>query len=149
MVDAERKCWLPGMPALGLGGQCALLAGVTVTAGAIIAGVAYGVAGSQGVWATMVAAVLCLVGSELALMLTRLGQQPTPGAALTGMLLGMICRLGIPLFGSLAIRLTAPSLFAAGALYYLIALYLVTLAAEVALELCNVTLPKYRARRPS
>jgi hypothetical protein len=147
MVDAKPTCWLPGLPLAGLARQCALLAGVTLAAGAIVGAIAYGAVGRDGIAAAAVAGLLCLAGAESALMFTQLGRQHTSRGALTGMLLGMCCRFGIPLLGSLAIRLAAPRLFAAGALYCLIALYLVTLTVEIGLELCNVSLPRYRGGR--
>lgn len=147
MADAKRGCWIPGVPELGLGGQCAVLAGVTALATIGVAITAGMIAGPQGVRGAVLAGLLCLGSSELALALTQLGRKGDPGGALTGMLLGMICRLGMPLAGSLAIRLWAPELMAAGALQSLIVLYLVTLAVEVSLELCNISLPRYRAKR--
>lgn len=144
LVDAKRTCWLPGFPALGLAGQCALLAAITLLVGSIAAVIAYRQVGIDGVWGAVVAGVLCLTGSELALMFTR---RPSTDNGLTGMLLGMMCRLGVPLVGSLLIRFGSPRLFEAGALYCLIALYLVTLTVEVGFELCNASLSRSAAGR--
>lgn len=127
---------MPGFARLGLPGQCALLAAVTLAVYLVAAPIGYSLKGADGCLAAAVAAGLTLFGTETALVATRRARGPS--AALRGMLVGMMLRLGVPLFGSLAIKIRGGAALEGGALYYLIVFYLVTLAIEIALEVCRI-----------
>jgi len=133
---SSHVCWSQSVARLGVAGQCALLAAVALATYAMVSPVAYHLYGLPGCLAAAVGALLPLLGSELAIVAYRLGDAPS--APLRGMLLGMMLRLGVPLAGSLAIRLRGGPIFEAGALYYLILFYLVMLAAEVGFEVGQI-----------
>jgi hypothetical protein len=111
------------------------LALVTVAIYLVVTSVAYAISGRQGCIAASVAALLCLAGAELALLVMHLGRRRSVRAALIAMLGAMGLRLAIPLSGSVIIRLAKGPLLEAGALYYLIVFYVVTLAIEIPLEM--------------
>ena len=88
--------------------------------------------GRAGVWAALTAAGLCVAGSVLGLIVVTLlqsswmrGQQ-----AFAGVLAAMLPRMFVPLAGAVALRLNGGPLYEAGALYFVIGFYLLTLAAE-------------------
>lgn len=83
--------------------------------------------GRAGVWAALTAAGLCVAGSVLGLVVVTLlrGQQ-----AFAGVLAAMLPRMFVPLAGAVALRLNGGPLYEAGALYFVIGFYLLTLAAE-------------------
>jgi len=83
--------------------------------------------GGAGVWAALAAAGLCVAGSVLGLVVVTLlrGQQ-----AFAGVLAAMLPRMFVPLAGAVALRLNGGPLYEAGALYFVIGFYLLTLAAE-------------------
>ena len=83
--------------------------------------------GRAGVWAALAAAGLCVAGSVLGLVVVPLlrGQQ-----AFAGVLAAMLPRMFVPLAGAVALRLNGGPLYEAGALYFVIGFYLLTLAAE-------------------
>jgi hypothetical protein len=83
--------------------------------------------GRDGLWAALIAAGLCVAGSVLGLVVVTLirGQQ-----AFAGVLAAMLPRMFVPLAGAVALRLNGGPLYEAGALYFVIGFYLLTLAAE-------------------
>ena len=83
--------------------------------------------GRDGVWAALTAAGLCVAGAVLGLIVVTLlrGQQ-----AFAGVLAAMLPRMFVPLTGAVALRLNGGPLYEAGALYFVIGFYLLTLAAE-------------------
>jgi hypothetical protein len=83
--------------------------------------------GRAGVWAALTAAGLCVAGSVLGLVVVTLlrGQQ-----AFAGVLAAMLPRMFVPLAGAVALRLSGGPLYEAGALYFVVGFYLLTLAAE-------------------
>jgi hypothetical protein len=140
-ADSGRRSYLATIARWGLAGQCAALAGVTLAAYVVAATIGYAHSGGSGCLAAAVAAGLTLIGAESALLATRLSSPATGYAgakALKGMLFGMMLRLGFPLAGSLVIRLHGDELLRAGALYYLVVFYLITLATEIGFEVGGV-----------
>ncbi len=89
--------------------------------------------GPAGIWAAAAAALLCLAGAGLALVVSHALREPNH--ALYGMLLGMAARMGIPLGFGLVCHLQGGALAEAGLLYYLLVFYPVTLGVETALSL--------------
>lgn len=99
----------------------------------LVAPVAGLLSGWAGLAAAAAAAVFCLTGATLALVVSHLFRQPP--RALAGMLLGMAARMGIPLGFGLACDLHGGALAQGGLLYYLLVFYPVTLGLETALSL--------------
>jgi len=95
--------------------------------------VAVCIGGGVALAAAAVAAVFCLAGASIALLVSHLLRGPK--RALAALLAGMAARMGIPLAFGLAIHLQGGPLAEAGLLYYLLVFYPVTLAAETALSL--------------
>ena len=89
--------------------------------------------GWEGLAAAAAAAVFCLAGATIALVVSHLFRRPKQ--VLAGMLLGMAARMGIPLGFGLACHLHAGALAQAGLLYYLLVFYPVTLGIETVLSL--------------
>ena len=100
---------------------------------ALVAPVAGYWGGSAGLWAAATAAVLCLAGAGLALVISRALHKPKH--ALYAMLLGMAARMGVPLAFGLACHLRGGVLAEAGLLYYLLVFYPFTLGVETLLSL--------------
>ena len=100
---------------------------------AMVAPVAGFCSGSAGLWAAAAAAVLCLAGAGLALVLSHALREPK--RALYGMLLSMAARMGVPLAVGLPCHLHGGVLAQGGLLYYLLVFYLVTLGVETLLSL--------------
>lgn len=87
--------------------------------------------GANAVYASLVAALLCVAAGELALMIGE--WLSSPDKALVALGASMAIRMGLPLFGGLLIHLQAGSLARAGLIYYLAGFYLLTLAVETLL----------------
>ncbi len=87
--------------------------------------------GANAVYASLVAALLCLAAGELALLVSE--WLSGPDKALIALGASMAIRMGLPLFGGLLIHLQAGSLARAGLIYYLAGFYLLTLTAETLL----------------
>jgi len=104
-----------------------VLIGVTLLVCLPAAVLGYWLYGRAGVWAALVAAGLCVAGSVLGLIVVTLlrGQQ-----AFAGVLAAMLPRMFVPLAGAVVIRQVGGPLYEAGALYFVIGFYLLTLAAE-------------------
>ena len=100
---------------------------------ALVAPVAGFCGGAAGIWAAAAAALLCLAGAGLALVVSHALREPNH--ALYGMLLGMAARMGIPMGFGLLCHLQGGALAEAGLLYYLLVFYPVTLGVETALSL--------------
>ena len=125
--------WFANLRNRSLPARGAFLGLVMLGMYALVAPVAGYCGGSAGLWAAATAAVLCLAGAGLALVISQALRSPKH--ALYGMLLGMAARMGVPLAFALACHLHGGALAEAGLLYYLLALYPVTLAIETALSL--------------
>ena len=117
----------------GLSVQATALGLIVILAGALAAPVAWGVGGRMGLAASGIAGGACLIGALVALAVGHLLRGPE--LALSGLLLGMIIRMGIPLALALACQLRGGPLSDAGVLYYLLWFYPLTLAAGTVLSL--------------
>jgi hypothetical protein len=115
-----------------LGLRVVLLIVVTGVASAAIAAWRYSQVGGPGVLAAIVAAGICLAGALVALIVTGT-MRGTPHAAVSGMLLGMLFRMGLPLGALVAFQQNGGPLAQAGIVGCLLLVYPVTLLAEVAL----------------
>jgi len=83
--------------------------------------------GRDGIWAAVAAAGLCVAGAVLGLGAVTLFRGER---AFAGVLAAMLPRMFVPLAGALVIRLVGGPLYEAGALYFVVGFYLLTLAAE-------------------
>jgi hypothetical protein len=89
--------------------------------------------GEIGVAAAAIALGVCWVSGSLALVCTFVGQRL--GAAIHGVLVGMIFRMGLPLVTGIALQRNNPPLADAGVLLMILGLYLVALLVETLLSL--------------
>jgi hypothetical protein len=126
---------------------CQIALGLTVlTAGVAVGGVAWGIAGLRGLAAAGIAAASCWLGAALALEATVLLARR--GQGLTGLLAGTALRMGIPLALALGFHFGGGPLAQGGLLYYFLAFYPLTLAAETAMSLPRAGTPSPPANLP-
>jgi hypothetical protein len=127
------KRWVAAMRDLGLAAQLAVLAGAVLAVWGLVAPVAGLVGGVAGLAAAATAGGVCWLGAAAALVASRAfgdGKR-----ALSGVLYGMLLRMGIPLFSALALQMTVKYLADAHLLVYFLAFYPVTLLLETTLSL--------------
>jgi hypothetical protein len=136
MSGSQKSTLRDQLSRLGILAQAGLVAGVVVVAWLPIAAVAYAISGSAGVIAAAVAAGVCLIGAEFALiaMLPFGG----PSAAMQFLAVGMLARTLIPLVAGVVLHLTVPFLAAAGMIFYLLVFYMIALATETVLTLAKI-----------
>ena len=132
--------WLAKLRRRGLALQAAVLTGAVLVAYLVVAPVAVAVGGSWGLAAAGVAAGLCLAPAGLALAACRRFRDPKN--AWQGVLIGMLLRMGVPLFSALAIQFHGGSLAKAGVVVYLVVFYPVTLFVETVLSLPSDDRPR-------
>lgn len=104
-----------------------VLVGVTLAACLPAALLGNWLHGAAGIQAAIAAAGLCVGGAVLGLVAVPLfrGQR-----AFAGVLGAMLPRMFVPLTGALVLRVAKGPLYDAGALYFLVAFYLLNLAVE-------------------
>ncbi len=124
--------WLASLRRVGLGAQSAVLLGAVLPVYAVVAPVACRLYGADGLAAAGLAAGLCLLGAELALVVCRLFRDPKD--ALYAVVFGMLLRMGIPLLAALVFCVRGGPLAEAGLLVYLVVFYPVTLSVETVLS---------------
>lgn len=122
------KSWFAKLRGCGLAVQSALLDLCVLAAYGLVAPIAHWRGGLAGMVAAGVAAALCWLGAQTALVLARRFQGPDD--AWKGMLLGMLPRMGIPFVLGVVGQLSSATLAEAGLLVYLVVFYPVTLWAE-------------------
>jgi hypothetical protein len=127
------SAWFASLRRRGLSARLAALAIVVSVAFAIVAPVAIGHAGSVGLAAAAVAAVLCLLGAAVALAIGDRFRRS--GEILAALWVGTALRIGIPFVAGMPIHLHGGSLAQAGLLWYLLGFYLVVLATGTILSL--------------
>lgn len=88
--------------------------------------------GRNGVCSAAIAAGICWLGAAIALAIAA--RTAGTNNAVTGVLLGMLFRMGIPLAAGFVLRDNVPSLAAAGVLGMVLCYYFVTLAVETLLS---------------
>jgi hypothetical protein len=98
-----------------------------------------------GVAAASVAAAVCWLGATLALVVASHYQKRAP---LTGLLLGMLFRMGFPLVAGLTLQETVPALAEAGIFGFVLAFYFLTLVVETLLSVRMVG-PRTQAPKAS
>jgi hypothetical protein len=118
----------------GLPARIGVLLVVTVLASAAAAAWRYSQVGPPGILAGLVAGGICFAGAGAALLAA--GTIRGGGhAAVSGMLLGMLFRMGLPLAALMMFQQNGGTLQQAGIVGCLLLVYPVTLLAEVALAL--------------
>ena len=125
--------WLADLRNRSIAARGTFLGLVVVGLYGLVAPVAGLCGGRVGLLAAAAAAVLCLAGSGLALVVSHALREPNH--VLYGMLFGMAARMGIPLGFGLLCHVQSGALAEAGLLYYLLVFYPVTLGVETALSL--------------
>jgi hypothetical protein len=117
-----------GLPVKGV----VLVLAVLVIYGAV-GPVAWSLSGSPGLAAAGLAAGVCLGGAAAALAISYIFRAPQH--VLYGVLFGMAARMGLPLAAGLICWRHGGPLAEAGALYYLLIFYPITLGVETVLSL--------------
>ena len=101
---------------------------ITVLAWPLFAVVGYARSGLAGILAALLAGGVCCVGALAGLLMA--GRLGLGAHAVTGILLGMMLRMGIPLGACLVLLALGGPLVEAGALVMILVYYLLTLLAE-------------------
>lgn len=115
----------------GLGFQSAVLWGGLLSAYLLIAPIAVQISGPTGLASAAVGCGLCLLGTQVALVVARSFRRPDN--LWQGMLLGMLPRMGIPLGVGLVLQIVGGPLVESGLLIYAAVFYQVGLSIEVML----------------
>lgn len=115
-----------------LSGGVALLTVVMAVALGVIGSVGYSLHGTPGLLSTASAAFVCWAASAAALYVSHLFAG-TP-AALTGLLLSIGLRTGVPLIGGVLLSSQSRMLADAGVLGFFVIFYLLSLATETMLS---------------
>lgn len=133
-------------PRGGLALSCALLLLVMVAAFAAVAAWAVSRHGNQGLWAALVAWLLCTGAALIALIVTGMfaGTEHALGANLGVMLV----RMGAPLAGMAILPQQLPQLAEAGLTTSILFFYLVALVSETLLALRHVAKTPASSARP-
>lgn len=127
------KRWVATLRNGSLATQLAVLGAVVIGVYALVAPAAGCAGGIAGLAASATAAGLCLLGAASALAACRALRSPSH--VLYGVLVGMLLRMGIPLFSALTLQITVRPLAEASLLVYFLVFYPVTLFVETFLSL--------------
>jgi hypothetical protein len=125
--------WLERQRPLRLGACCARLVGAMLLWAVPVSALAYERFGVNGLWASLVAGVVCLAAGLLALVATAVFRGPN--AALWSLAFGLAFRMGLPLGCGLYLSRSQPLLAEAGVFGLIVAYYLFTLVVETLLSL--------------
>lgn len=125
--------WRGSRARRSISARCALLALSVLLVAALVVPLAYRSSGVPGVVAAALAALICFAGAAAALLLND--RLRGPDLAAPALLLGMLCRTGLPLVTALVIHLRAKELSEAGLPICLLIFYLLCLAVETWLSL--------------
>lgn len=123
-------------PPGGLALSCAVLLLVMLAAFGALAAWTTSTFGNNGLWAALVAFVLCTVAAMVALVVSVMfANTPHAMSANLGV---MLVRMGAPLMGLTVLPQQLPTLATVGLTHSILALYLVALVAETLLALRHV-----------
>jgi hypothetical protein len=125
--------WLINLRSHGLASRATMLWTAMVVAFALGSPIVVRLGGYMALDAAALAAVLCLAGATLALVVSSVLRGPNHAFLALG--IGTAARLGIPLLPAMLIHLQGGPLAEAGLLYYLLVFYPVALVVEIALSL--------------
>lgn len=112
---------------------CAALTAATVVALPVFAWAGYAWHGPPGIYAAGTAAGVCWAGALVALVLTAALRGPK--RAVSGVLLGMLFRMGVPLVAGILLDRQGGPLAKAGVFGMIVGFYFVTLLVETLLAL--------------
>ncbi len=121
---------------VGLAARLGWLLLVVTAVYAVLAPVAFYLRGGAGIWAASAATAVCLAGCVVAMLVSD--RFSGPDHALVGVLGAMLVRMGVPLVFCVLVYARGGELVAAGALFYLLVVYLATLAVETWMALGQV-----------
>ncbi len=127
------------MARLGLPAQSLFVVAALGGVYGLLAPLAYGVSGTQGLLAALVAAVVCWVGALFSLLISAMVRGSV--TVMHRMLFGMTARAMAPLVLGTGLHMNDAALASAGLIFYVIVFYMVTLAADTALLLAQVPQP--------
>jgi len=125
--------WLANLRNPGVAVRATILGVVVLAAFGATAPVAIRLGGPLALAAAAMAAVLCLAGATVALVIVD--RFRTPSGALAALWVGMVIRTGVPFTVGMAIHLHGGPLAQAGLLWYLLLFYLIALAVGTFLSL--------------
>jgi hypothetical protein len=137
MAESQKKIIWDRLARLRLPAQAGFLGGIVVVVAMPLAAAAYAISGFPGVYATLAAGCVCLLGGEVALGLSGLLDQRL--GVLQAVLIGMLARMAFPLLLGIVVHLLAPSLTKAGLFFYFLVFYLVILAVETILAMAHLS----------
>ena len=132
--------WIATARHRGLIARLSMLSLAMLAVYGVAAPVAAKSGGGGGLLASASAGGVCLLGAAAALIATR--AMSRPGNSLRGVLLAMPLRMGIPLFGAVALQVFVKSLADAHLLIYLLVFYPVALFVETFLALPGAGAPR-------
>ncbi len=140
MANGQSLTLRSRLAGLGLVAQSAVIAGALVLAWLLVAPLAASLSGTLGLRAALVAAVACYAGAQFSLLISALLRG---GATIMNRLvMGMIARAMFPMVLGAGLHLRDPELADAGLILYVLVFYLVTLAADTALLVAQVSDPR-------
>lgn len=131
-MDVGKKTMILGrLVKLSLAGRIIALAGVVLLCWVFVLPLAFVISGSPGILGSAVAAFVCLLGGEAGLLVASCFRGSASG--MNGALVATIVRMAISLSVGVGLQIISPWLAATGMIFYLIAFYMVDLAAETLL----------------
>ncbi len=120
---------------LGFFARLSLLTAILGLAWILVSPFAYELRGTDALFASGVADGVCWVGAAAALAFASF----FPAGSLPAMGVAMLVRMLLPLALGVTLHLQVPRLAGDGMIYYLLAFYLVALAAETALAVAQIS----------
>lgn len=139
MTNGSRPTLKRKLASLGLVAQAAFVAAALAAAWVAVAPLAWGVSGSFGLVMALLAASLCWLGALFSLLISALLR--SSDSIMSRLALGMTARAMVPLVLGTGLHVKYPQLAAAGLILYVVAFYLVALAADTALLVAQVPQP--------
>ena len=139
--------WIARLQASGVGGQLALLVLPVAVVLVAVLPLALLLDGRPGAIAAVSAAVVCLVPS--AIVLSIAAQLHGPHKGLLALTVGMITRLGLALTACVVVQARGGALAETGFAFYVVAFYMVTLAADTFLLARQIDLKPAPAGEPT
>jgi hypothetical protein len=125
--------WFTEVRTRGIGVRATVLAASLTLVYAAVAPVAFALGGGWALCVSALAAVVCLTGATVALVVSHLLRAPK--RMLLGLLLAVGARMGIPLIFGLGVHLSDGALARGGFLCYLLVFFPAALAVETGLSL--------------
>jgi hypothetical protein len=124
---------------LGLVAQAMFVAAALLFAGLLLAPLAYTASGRLGLSVELLAAVVCWLGALFSLSISALIRGGV--SVMNRLALGMTARAMVPLVLGVGLHHKHADLAGAGLIFYVLAFYMVTLAADTVLLVAQVPQP--------